>query len=185
MILEDITRALIRFLRGRVCERVEVVSHRDFGELTGLPAVVLELPIPQEQRSEASNVPGRTVDLETGKAYMTNPPRVYTLQYGVTLAAGSPITTPAGMGILDLQTRYLMAFAESPTLEVNGQTYALRHEPDIVAGGIRADGPILTARSFVYVPDVVLVPQEVQEVYIVLERRFRYHKHPPDEAAGV
>lgn len=181
MILEDITRELIRFLKERVHPRVEVVSHQDFGELAGVPAVVLELPIAQEQMSEASNVEGRTVDPETGKAMVSPPPRVYTLQYGITLVAGSPVTTPEGMGILELQTRYLLAMGEGHVLTVNGTNYAMRHEPNIVGGGVRADGPVFTARSFIYIPDVVLVSPEVREVYIVLRRNFRYHKHPPDE----
>lgn len=182
MILEDITRELIRMLR-LVHPEVDVVPHADFGEISKLPAIILTLPVVSEVLSEARNQRFITVDRETGRSIIEGPPTIYDLEYGVTLVSNTPITTPQAIGILDLQARYLQMVGSKRAVVVDGVSYPLVHEPSF-AGGIQTipTGPVFSVRSVLYVRDVVIPSTEIQEGYIVLRRNFRYHNMVGDDA---
>lgn len=177
MIIEDITRALIRLLREEVYPEVDVVPHADFGEVSSLPTIVLTLPVMAEVLNEARNVRTITADTTTGRSRIEGPPSVYDLEYAVTLASNTPITTPEAIGILDLQARYLAMVGSRRVVEVDGTPYRLVHEPSF-AGGIRQAPaiPIFSVRSVLYVRDVVIPSTDIRDGHIVLQRRFKYHK---------
>lgn len=178
MILEDVTRALIHLLKARVYPKVEVMPHVDFWELAGLPAIILGLPQISEQPNEARNEPRREVDVQAGVAYVRPPVVLYDLEYSVTLASDSPITTPETVGILDLQARYLKLVGSVRVLEVGAARFPLVHEPNFAGGPAAREGPVFTVRSTLFVRDVPLASDEAQQVYIVRRRGFRYYELP-------
>lgn len=162
-------------LREEVHPEVDVVPHADFGEISSLPAIILTLPVLSEVLSEARNVRSITVDEATGKSLIEGPPTIYDLEYGVTLASNTPITTQQAIGILDLQAKYMQMVGSRRVVEVNGVGYPLVHEPSF-AGGIQAipAGPVFSVRSVLYVRDVVIPSSDIREGHVVLRRNFRY-----------
>lgn len=177
VILQEVTRALIRLLKAQVYPDVDVQAHPDFGEIASLPKVILTLPALYEVMNEQQNQDQRTLDLEAGTITIASPAKVYDLQFGVTLAATSPISGVGIVGLLELQQKYMLLFGSTKQLALeSGQRYKLDHEPSLSGANGVVAGPVLSSRSTLWVRGVDISPSEVRVAKLVKRRDFRFHR---------
>lgn len=114
--IENTMRAVIRLLKAGVLNNVVEVTHVDYGEIAGIPALILYFPRVTEVRIEASNERVVTKDLLLGQFRVSPPPRFYDLEFDYELVADTMI---GPKGLLQLTQKCLAFFAEHTTVSVD------------------------------------------------------------------